>query len=155
MNIIFLTIGGFDSISVHDQYPDLLRTFMKHGHKIYVVCSHEKRYGFPTELCEDNGAKLLKVKIGNITQSNIIEKGISTLLVKRQYLNAIKKHFSNIHFDLILYTTPPITLADVICYLKKKNSAKTYLILKDIFPQNAVDLGALSSKGPTRPASRS
>ena len=34
----------------------------------------------------------------------------------------------------------------IILYLKNKNNAKTYLMLKDIFPQNAVDLGLLSKK---------
>jgi glycosyltransferase involved in cell wall biosynthesis len=37
--------------------------------------------------------------------------------------------------------TPPITLARVAGTLKKKHKAPIYLILRDIFPQNAVDLG--------------
>ena len=32
-------------------------------------------------------------------------------------------------------------------YVKKRDGAKTYLLLKDIFPQNAVDLGILSKTG--------
>ena len=59
-----------------------------------------------------------------------------------------KRHFKNIGFDLILYSTPPITFPKVIEYVKKANpSAKTYLLLKDIFPQNAVDMGMLSKTG--------
>lgn len=50
-------------------------------------------------------------------------------------------------FDLILYTTPPITIASLVSELKKKYNAYTYLLLKDIFPQNAIDIGILSSKG--------
>ena len=51
-------------------------------------------------------------------------------------------------FDLILYSTPPITFPKVIKYLKKRNpNAKTYLLLKDIFPQNAVDMGMMSKEG--------
>lgn len=52
-------------------------------------------------------------------------------------------------FDVILYSTPPITFNDVIKYAKKASGGKamTYLLLKDIFPQNAVDMGMLSKKG--------
>ena len=51
-------------------------------------------------------------------------------------------------FDLILYSTPPITFTKVIALAKKENpGAKTYLMLKGIFPQNAIDLGMLSISG--------
>ncbi len=147
MKIIFLSIGGFKSIEAHDQYPDLLREFQKNGHEIFVVCSNEKKTGKSTELEIDHGAKILRVRTGNITQSGLIEKGIATIMLGYQYKMAIKKYFRNIKFDLILYTTPPISLANVIAYLKKRNNAITYLILKDIFPQNAVDIGMLQSTG--------
>ena len=50
-------------------------------------------------------------------------------------------------FDLITYSTPPITLTNVVKYLKKKNpKAVSYLQLKDIFPQNAVDIGMFGEK---------
>ena len=147
MKVLFLSIGGFKSITAHDQYPDLLREFQKHGHEVYIVCANEKRYGLPTECVNDNGSKILRVRIGNITQSGLVEKGIATVLVGVQYKRAINKFFNSVKFDLILYTTPPITLVNVVKYLKKKSSARTYLILKDIFPQNAVDIGLMSTKG--------
>jgi len=48
---------------------------------------------------------------------------------------------------LILYSTPPITFTYLIKRLKKASNAKTYLLLKDIFPQNAVDLNLLKYGG--------
>ena len=49
---------------------------------------------------------------------------------------------------MILYSTPPITLSRVIEFVKDENpKARTYLLLKDIFPQNAVDMGMLSKSG--------
>lgn len=147
MKILFLSIGDIPSIKHREIYPDLLREFIKNGHEVYVVCSREKRTGLPTELIYEDSAKLLKVHIGNITKSNMIEKGISTLLVGRQYEKAIKEHFSNVKFDMIMYSTPPITLAGVVKHMKKRDGAKTYLLLKDIFPQNAVDIGLMSTTG--------
>lgn len=147
MNILFLTIGRMESIEQHSIYPDLLRALRNNGHKIYTISPYEKRVGKETELIEENGVHYLYVKIGNLTKCNVIEKGISTLLIEKQFKDAIGKYYSNVKFDLVLYSTPPITLCNAIEYVKKRDNAKTYLLLKDIFPQNAVDLGMLSKSG--------
>ena len=147
MNILFLSIGDIPSIKHREIYPDLMREFIKNNHNVYVICSREKRNNLATEFVEEDGAKLVKVKIGNITKTNLIEKGVSTLLVSIQYKLAIKKFFPDVQFDLIIYSTPPITLVDCIEYVKKRDDAKTYLLLKDIFPQNAVDLGMFTQTG--------
>lgn len=147
MNILFLTIGMFDSINQHGVYTDLLRRFAKDGHQVYAVCSREKRMGLPTELFHEGNAQVLKVRIGNITKTSLVEKGIATLLIEKQYIQAINQYFKGVRFDLIIYSTPPITLAGTIQRLKKRDGAKTYLMLKDIFPQNAVDIGMMKKTG--------
>ena len=69
------------------------------------------------------------------------------LSIKKQFIGAIKKYYKGVQFDMILYPTPPITLCGVVEYFKKRDNAKTYLMLKDIFPQNAVDLGMMKTTG--------
>lgn len=148
MNIIFLTIGRMESIEDHGIYPDLLRYFRDMGHSIYTVSPYEKRTGLKTHLIEENGAKMLHVSIGNITKCGLIEKGISTLRIESLFISAIKKYYGDVKFDLVMYSTPPITFAKVIHFIKKRDGAKAYLMLKDIFPQNAVDLGMMTKSGP-------
>lgn len=147
MNILFLTIGSFVDINVHALYTDLLRCFRDHGHNIYTVSPYERRTRKNTEYIDKHGAVSLHVKIGNITGCGQLEKGISTLLIERNFEQAIKKFFSNVRFDLVLYSTPPITFASVVDFVRRRDGAKTYLLLKDIFPQNAVDIGMLSKNG--------
>lgn len=147
MNVLFLTIAHYAGIESRGIYTDLLREFKKKGHTVYSVSAYEKRVGKETTLIDEGGSYSLHVKIGNITKCGLIEKGISTLLVESQYLAAIKKYFSGVKFDLVLYSTPPVTLGGVINYIKKRDGAKTYLLLKDIFPQNAVDLGMMRKTG--------
>lgn len=147
MNILFLSIAEFDSIYQREIYPDLLREFMKNGHEIYVVSSLEKRNKQETTLINEDCCHILKVKVGNITKSGLIEKGIATICIESQFKRAIAKYFGDIEFDLILYSTPPITLVNAIEYVKNRDNATTYLLLKDIFPQNALDIGLLSFKG--------
>lgn len=135
-------------ISRRGIYTDLLRKFISEGWNIYVVTPHERSLGLSTELKEDGGVHFLGVKTLNLQKTNAVEKGLGQVLVEGQYKAAIKKFLSDVKFDLILYTTPPITFPKVIAYLKRQNpQAMTYLLLKDIFPQNAVDLGMMSTSG--------
>lgn len=147
MNILFLSLAMIENINDRGIYTDLLRVFKNEGHNIHFVSPLEKRLGRKTELIEEDNVSYLMIQTGNITKTNFIEKGISTLLIEKQFINAIKKYYANVHFDLIIYSTPPITFVNVVKYLKNRDSAKTYLLLKDIFPQNAVDLNLIRENG--------
>lgn len=137
MNILFLTLVFSENRGI---YTDLMQEMRKNGHNIYVVTPVERRLNQKTSLTNINELNVLKVKTGNIQKVNIIEKGISTLLLEKQFINAIDSYLGSIKFDLIVYSTPPITFSKVVSYIKKRDGADTYLMLKDIFPQNAVDL---------------
>lgn len=148
MNILFLTLSGLESIDSRTIYADLLRCFRNHGHKIFIITPYEKRTGRKTRLSHEKGATILHIETGNVTgATNVFSKGIAQLMIEPTYKKAIKKYFANVKIDLILYSTPPITLVSVIEYVKKRDGAKTYLLLKDIFPQNAVDIGILNTIG--------
>ncbi|MSU00243.1 glycosyltransferase family 4 protein [Tissierella pigra] len=141
MNILFLTLSKMEDINQRGIYTDLIRELSNRGINIYIVSPRQRRENLPTELLKQDNINILKVKTGNITATkSFIEKGISTLMIENQYLNAIKDNFNDIHFDMVMYSTPPITFNKIIKYYKKHHNSKTYLILKDIFPQNAVDI---------------
>lgn len=142
MNVIFLTLSRIVDVEERGIYQDLMRKFRDEGHQVYIVSPVERRLGLDTVLQERNRVRILNVKTLNVQKTNVIEKGIGTLLINRQYKSAIKKFLGSIKFDLILYSTPPITLVGLVKYLKAQNPlAVNYLLLKDIFPQNAVDIG--------------
>jgi len=148
MNVIFLTMSRLTDISQRHIYTDLLRKFRNEGHSVYIVSPNERSFGRPTELVEKDGVRILGVKTLNLQKTSVIEKGLGQVLVESQYKKAIKKHLNDVPFDMILYSTPPITFPNVIAYLKRHNpQAMSYLLLKDIFPQNAVDIGMMSKTG--------
>ena len=144
MNILFLTLADFKDINERLIYSDLMKVFIGEGHQVSIVSPRERKYKEKTQLIKHKNYKVLKVRIGNTQKTNMIERGITTLLIENQFLSAIKKYFREEQYDLILYSTPPVTFAKVISYFKKKHNAVTYLMLKDIFPQNAVDIGLFS-----------
>ena len=152
MNVIFLTMAGIHEVKTSGIYQDLMRKFRDEGHHVYIASPLERRLVQgskkfkvqESELLEVDGVTILRVRTLNLQKANVVEKGIGQLLVETQFKRAIKMYLNDVTFDLILYSTPPITFTKVIEYLKRKNpAAKTYLMLKDIFPQNAVDLGMM------------
>lgn len=148
MNVVFLTLVRISDIEERGIYQDLMRKFRDEGHQVYIVTAAERRLGQETSLVDSHGVKILNVKTLNVQKTNIVEKGIGTLLIERQFKAAIKKYLGGVKFDLITYSTPPITFTNVVKYLKQQNpQAVSYLQLKDIFPQNAVDIGMMSTTG--------
>lgn len=144
MNILFLTMNVFTDIEMHNIYSDLMKEFIKHGHRPYIATPREKKLREETELIDFENYSILKVQIGNTSNVSLIEKGISTVTLSSRFYRAVKNKLGDLSFGLILYSTPPITLVGPVKKLKRRFGCRTYLMLKDIFPQNAVDLGMFS-----------
>lgn len=143
MNVLFLSLMPYRSIQERDIYTDLLREFIRNGHKVYLLSPTEDAEAV---IAEEN-CTIITVPTGRIEKTSFLRKGINTVLIESRFKAAIQKHLSQVRFDLVLYPTPPITFVGAVEYVKKRDRAKTYLMLKDIFPQNAVDIGILSKSG--------
>ena len=147
MNILFLTMVKV-CVTHRGLYNDLIRKFRNEGNNVYVISPIERREGKSTYITCDDGVTTLNVRTLNVQKTNVVEKGLGQVSIEFLFKRAIHKHFADVKFDLILYSTPPITLMGVVKDMKKRNpQAKSYLLLKDIFPQNAVDLGMMTKTG--------
>lgn len=147
MKVLFLTVAPFQGIGERGIYTDLLRQFRDRGHEVMVVCPRERREGGNTTLVNDEGIQVLRVRTWNLTKAGIVEKTLATLLLERQFRLAIQRVAGRAGFDLVLYSTPPITFDRVVAHLKRRGVGTSYLLLKDIFPQNAVDLDMIQCHG--------
>ncbi len=145
--ILFITLLKTQSLNDRGLYNDLLNKFVDNGHELYIVCPNERRNNESSNLKVNRKTKILSVKTLNIQKTNLIEKGLATLTIEYLFLSAIKKYYKNIDFDLVVYSTPPVTFTKIIKHIKKKTGAYSYLLLKDIFPQNAIDMGFLKQNG--------
>jgi len=145
MKILLLLIS-FPDISKHSGiYSDLFEEFIAQGHEVKVVAPSLN--GKTTCITKECGHDIIRVKTFPLFSKNIFIKGIANLCLSFQYRKAIKRFLKNEKFDLVLMPTPPINLVAVAKWAKKYYDAKFYLMLKDIFPQNAVDLGIINKKG--------
>ena len=104
MNIIFLTLVRISDIEERGIYQDLMGKFRDEGHNVFIVTPYERRMGKPTELVESGGVHILNVKTLNVQKTNVVEKGIGTLLLESQYKSAIKRYLKGVKFDLITYS---------------------------------------------------
>ena len=147
MKVLFLTMVKINSFKDRGIYTDLLHKFYEEGHEVFVVCPIERREKKKTNVRREKEGTILSVQTLNLQKTNSIEKGIGTLAIEFQFLAAIKKNFAREKFDVVVYSTPPITFAKVIQFIKKRDNAYSYLLLKDIFPQNAVDMKMLKQNG--------
>ena len=96
-------------IRVEGIYTDLMRKFRDEEHEVYIIAPFERRTGKKTSVKENNGVHTLGVRTLNVTKTNILEKGVGQILLEHQFSSTIKKYWKEVKFDLILYSTPPIT----------------------------------------------
>lgn len=148
MTILFPTISSaIQDINNRGIYPDLIRKFASEGHEVYVISPIDRKKKLLKR--SKGNAHQLGVPFFRISKASLIERLWSMWRIASVFERAIEKNWPGVQFDLILYATPPITFNKLIANLKKKHQAKTYLMLKDIFPQNAVDLGMINPNGLT------
>ncbi len=125
-----------------NMYTDMILEFEKNGNHVYVATLEENREK-GTRVEKTIGLNILYVYSGPYFNTSFIKKGITLLRLESSFIKAIKKHFYGIDFDYVIFPTPPITFAGVVKAIKSfSKKVESYLILRDIFPQNAVDLGA-------------
>lgn len=144
MKILFLSLLVVRDIGERTIYTDLLREFVKRGHYVRVVSPLS---GGPTRDIRREGYSILQVNTPQMQKTNFIRKGINSLRIGPILRWAIAKHCKDERYDLILVATPPITIAGTVEWVKRRDSAKVYLLLKDIWPQAIADLGAISPSG--------
>lgn len=143
MKVLFLMFVFPDMNTSFNMFTTLVEEFHLAGHDVFVLApSNEK-----TAIRIEKNIPILRVKTLPIKNVSNITKGISNVLLPYHYKKALNKFYPNVKFDLIIAPTPPITLIDLAASLKKKHQAKFYLMLRDIFPQNAVDLGFMKKNG--------
>lgn len=143
MRILFLLLYYPEPHESFNMYADLVEEFVRNGHDVTVISAATENQS--ASLTTEKGIEVLRVKTQKLFNVTPVLKGIATVLIPYQFKKAIRRHFSNRNFDLVLTPTPPITFVDIVAWLKSKYAMPSYLILRDIFPQNARDLGMIKN----------
>lgn len=128
-------------------YTDLAEALFEAGHEVTVAVTEQARNKQATEFKKERGFDVLRIVTGNYYDVGLLEKGITTIKIPVLMRRGIKKYLNDRIFDFILFESPPVTNAGLVAWAKKQFSCPAYLMLKDIFPQNAVDLEIIKRNG--------
>ena len=123
-------------------YTDLVEELIKKGDQVTVVTIEKNLKPFQYKTSKERGAIVFRCGCFPIYNVNFLLKGIGIVFLSF-FLERIIRKINIKNFDLLLYEVPPITLEKIIRKIKKHYQIKTFLMLKDIFPQNAVDIGLM------------
>lgn len=142
MKILFVMLIYDDPKSGRGFYTDLVQKINSTEHDVTVIAPSVD--GF-VGVRQENGVTVIRAKTGKLFEVHKVIKGINNLLLPTAFQKALRKHLDDTAFDWIVSPTPPITLAPLIAKLKKRYRCRSYLVLRDIFPQNARDLGLINN----------
>ena len=122
---------------------DLAVEFTTRKHDVTVVAPD---HTIKTDLQYDyyNSIRVIRVKTGEIKNVPRFLRGYREISLSKILWKRAKKFFKENEFDLIIYYSPTIFFGYLIKRLKRLFGCPAYLILRDIFPQWAVDSGTLS-----------
>lgn len=133
------------------QLRDLSREFAAQGHRPVVIVPSPIS-DKPWVVEQLDGVEVLRVAAPPTRSSSFVRRAIAEMwLPFAMYFNIRRSPFASANWDLLVWYSPPIFFGPLIAKLRRKskakNKARTYLILRDIFPEWAVDLG-LVRRGP-------
>lgn len=145
MNILYLSAVPFKIDKNPSIYTDLIQELTNFGDKITVASIDNSLRPFQIKKVTQKNIGLICIGSFKLYNVDVFRKGLAILSLPFFIKKGLKK-LNISKFDLILYETPPITWAGIVRQLKKKNNIKSFLMLKDIFPQNAVDIGLIKKE---------
>lgn len=143
MRVLLLSVAFPDLEEGANLYGDLAVELAARGHAMHVATLLERRTGSGTRLEHQRGVEVLRVASGDLFNVGFVRKGLTMLALEGDFRRAMRKTWPSTRFDLVLYPTPPVTFVGLVEELKREQGCATYLILRDIFPQNAVDVGVM------------
>ena len=91
------------------------------------------------------GINVIRVVTKNKKKMSLIKRGMTEISLALFLNKYVDKYISGVKFDLIIEYSPNIMLSIYMKQLKKKNHCKSYLVLRDIFPDWARDLGVIKN----------
>lgn len=125
------------------QLRDLAREFVRQGHELTVFLP-DADLDQPWRLENVDGAQILRLKSPRIKDVSYIRRTIGEYLMPyAMWKNLRRSPLSSQRWEAIVWYSPSIFHGPLVRKLKRQSGCKGYLIIRDIFPEWAVDLGIL------------
>lgn len=129
------------------QLRDLSREFRNQGHEITVILPSAE-IGHSWFLEDVENVRVLRLRALKTKDVNYIRRAFAEFFMPFfMRRNLHKSPFSIEQWDGVVWYSPSIFHGPLVHTIKRANNCKSYLIIRDIFPQWAADMGLMSSRG--------
>lgn len=125
------------------QLRDLAQEFVRQGHDITVMVPSnglDKPWAIETL----GGVQVLRLAALRTKDTGYVQRTVSEMLLPFVMLLGIRKSpLRSAQWDAVVWYSPSIFLGPLVGLLKRSTMCRSYLVLRDIFPEWAVDMGLL------------
>ena len=129
------------------QLRDLSREFARQGYSLCVLLPAPD-LSKPWRLEEFDGAQVLRLKAPRTKDIGYMRRTLAELVMPFAMLRNLRKSpLAEEHWDGLVWYAPSIFHGPLVSALKKSCRCKSYLIIRDIFPEWAVDMGLMRRGG--------
>ena len=125
------------------QLRDLSREFARQGHSLSVLLPSSNQQE-PWTLEYTDNVQLLRLKAPRTKDVGYIRRTLAELLMPfAMWWNLRKSPLSDTQWEGVVWYSPSIFFGPLVSWLKHSRGCKSYLIIRDIFPEWAVDMGLM------------
>jgi glycosyltransferase involved in cell wall biosynthesis len=126
------------------QLRDLSREFVRQGHALTVMLP-TAGLSTPWSLEDFDGVQVLRLRAPKTKDINYVSRTINEFLMPFAMLRNLRKSpLAKERWNGVVWYAPSIFHGPLANALKKTNACKGYLIIRDIFPEWAADMGLMS-----------
>jgi len=126
---------------------DLAVNLARIGHDC-TVATPDSQIAQPFELEHTDGFEILRIRSAPLKRINLTRRAINEILLSARMWSGYRKSpAASARYDGVVFYSPTIFFGRFVAHIKSLYDCRAYLILRDMFPEWAVDLG-LMRKGP-------
>lgn len=125
------------------QLRDLSLEFARQGHDVTVmVAAPELEEAWRVETW--NGVRIVRLKTPRTKDTGYVRRTIGEFLMPFSMLRNLRKSpLAEERWGGVVWYSPTIFLGPIVKAMKRANGCRSYLIIRDIFPEWAVDMGLM------------
>lgn len=127
---------------------DIAIEISNQGHDAIVVTGDDT-LDAGIQVCKENNVTVVRVKSGKIRHPSRVVRAFNEIRLSGIIWNAAHHLFESHPCDLVIYYSPTIFWSGLVRKLKARTGCGSYLVLRDLFPQWALDAGLLTRYGLT------
>ncbi|PMG38405.1 glycosyltransferase WbuB [Vibrio splendidus] len=122
---------------------ELALELIKQGHNVTVITPHFEKE--QSRLIEDSidSVSVWRFYSGQVKDVSKVKRAINETLLSFRAWSSIRGKVNKDTFDGVVYYSPSIFFGSLVAKLKKLCRCKSYLVLRDFFPQWAIDSGLI------------